>query len=184
MGQGHTWRDLFPARIVCQILVWPVLVRENRIGAVARQGLVEIVLDGCIEVDLALINQLHHRVSKHGLGDRRTVHDSVCRQRISLGVTDAVGMDIADLAVIDDRDGHSLGVGMGHDTAHFSVDGGAVGYCLCDCREGKAEGRKKHSQKRKNLFPRAHAITRSELGPASWVRSAKYSVPCSRRGWI
>ena len=89
----------------------PVLVRENRIGPIARQRLVEIVLDGRVEVELALIDQLHHRVGKHRLGERRAVHDGVRGQRISLGVADAVGLDIADLAVIDDRYGHAVGVG-------------------------------------------------------------------------
>ena len=78
MGQAHTRRDLFPARIVGEILVWPVLVRENRIGAIARQRLVQIVLDRRVEVELALIDQLHHRVCEHCLGERRAVHDGVC----------------------------------------------------------------------------------------------------------
>jgi hypothetical protein len=34
MVQAHAWRDLFPARIVCKVLVWPAFVRENRIGSI------------------------------------------------------------------------------------------------------------------------------------------------------
>src|ERR1700683_2566776 len=41
MSQAHTRRDLFPAWIVRQVLIWPVLVRENWIGAIARQRLIE-----------------------------------------------------------------------------------------------------------------------------------------------
>ena len=139
MGQAHPRRDLFPARIVGQILIGPVLVREHWIGAIARQRLVEIVLERRVEVQLALIDQLHHRVCKHRLGERRAVHDGVGGQRIAFGVTDAVGVDIADLAAIDHRNGHALGMGAGHDLAHFGVDGGAAGYRLCDGRE--REGR-------------------------------------------
>ena len=35
--------------VVGEILVGPVLVRENRIGAIARQRIVEIVLQRCVE---------------------------------------------------------------------------------------------------------------------------------------
>jgi hypothetical protein len=65
-------------------------------------------------------------------------------------------VNIADLAVIDDRNRHTLGVGAVHDLAHFGVDGGAVGYCLRERRDGKVEGGKKHSQKRKNRLSRSH----------------------------
>src|ERR1019366_6659116 len=58
---------------------------------------------------------------------------------------------------IDDRNGHTFGVGAVHDLTHFGVDGDAVGYALREGLDGKAEGRKKHSQKRKNRFPRSHS---------------------------
>ena len=152
MGQAHTRRDLFPARIVGQILIRPVLVRENRIGAIARQRLVEIVLDGRVEVELALIDQLHHRVCKNRLGQRRAVHDSVRGQRISLGVTDAIGMDIADLAVIDDRNGHAIGVGLGHNLADFGVDCGAARYGLSDGPTGRQKAAKSGANRGRTFF--------------------------------
>ena len=131
MGQAHARRDLLPARIVGQILVGSVLVRKDRIGAISRQRLVEIVLDRRVEVEFALIDQLHHRVGEHRLGERRAIHDRVGGQRIALGVADAVGVDIADLAVIDHRNGHAVGVGMGHDLLHFGVNGTIAWYaCL------------------------------------------------------
>ena len=40
-------------------------------------------------------------VSENRLGDRRSVHDSLGSQRITLGVADPVGMDVSDFAVID-----------------------------------------------------------------------------------
>ena len=33
---------------------------------------------------------------------------------------------VADLAVIDDRNGHAVGVGLRHDLAHFGVNGGPL----------------------------------------------------------
>ena len=48
-------------------------------------------------------------------------------------------MYIADLAVIDDRNGHAVGMGFGHDLLHFGVDGGAAGNRLRERREGKVE---------------------------------------------
>ena len=78
-------------------------------------------------LELALIDQLHHRVCEYRLGERRAVHDGVRGQRIALGVTDAVGVDIADLAVIDHRNGHALGVGMGHDLATSASMAAPVG---------------------------------------------------------
>jgi hypothetical protein len=87
-----------------------------------------------------LIDQLHHRVCKYRLGERSTVHDGVRSQRVSLGVSDAVRVDIADLTAVDHRNGHALRMGTGHDLAHFGVDGGAGRYPLCDSRDGNAEG--------------------------------------------
>src|SRR5580700_8767802 len=46
VGQTHTRSNLFPARVVSEVLVWSILVRKNRIGAIARQRTVEIVLNG------------------------------------------------------------------------------------------------------------------------------------------
>ncbi len=66
--------------------------------------------------------KLHHGVSENRLGHRRAIHDGVGSQRISLGVATAIGLDISDLTVIDDRNRHALGVGVGHDFAHFGVD--------------------------------------------------------------
>ena len=65
-------------------------------------------------------------------------------------------MEIADLAVIQDRNCHVPGAGVGHDLANFGADGGTVGYRLCGNRDRKAEGGEKHSQKRKSLLPRSH----------------------------
>jgi len=47
--------------------------------------------------------------------------------------------------VIDDRNGHAIGVGLGHDFAHLSVDGGGIRYRLYGSRDGKREGSRKHS---------------------------------------
>src|ERR1700674_4622737 len=143
VSQAHTRGDLFPARIVSEVLVRSVLVRKNWIGAIARQRTVEIVLNGSVEAELARIDQLHHRVCKHRLGERRAVHDSVCVQRISAGVTDTVSLHIINLAVIDDRNGYAFGAGLGHDLAHFCVDRGTARYRLCDDREGEAEDNQK-----------------------------------------
>src|SRR5580704_12811711 len=77
MCKAHTRRELFPTRIVSQILVRPVLVWENWIRTITRQRLVKIVLKRCIEPKLALINQLHHRVSKHCFREGCTVHNGV-----------------------------------------------------------------------------------------------------------
>ncbi len=96
MSQAHTRRDLFPAGVVGQILIRPVLVRENRIWAIARQRFVQIVLERRVELEPALIDQLHDRVCKDRLRERRAVHDRVRGQRVSFGVTDTVGADVAE----------------------------------------------------------------------------------------
>jgi hypothetical protein len=57
--------------------------------------------------------------------------------------------------MVDDRNGHAIGVGAGHDAAHFGVDRGAVGYGLCASRNGKAETSKKRSEQRKSSFQRS-----------------------------
>ena len=56
MRQAHTRRNLLPARIVRQVLIRPVLVRENRIGPIARQRLVQIVFDRRVQVQFALVD--------------------------------------------------------------------------------------------------------------------------------
>src|ERR1700684_4169036 len=122
MCKAHTRSELFPARIVSQILVRPVLVRKNWIGTITRQRIVEIVFKRSIEPELSLINQLQHRVSKHRFGEGRAVHNGVRGEWISLGVTDAVRVDVTDLTVIDNRNGHALGVGVRHDLADYGVD--------------------------------------------------------------
>jgi hypothetical protein len=45
---------------------------------------------------------------------------------ISLGIADPVRLHIADLTVIDYRDGHAVGVGVGHDFADFRVNRGSA----------------------------------------------------------
>ena len=135
MSQAHTRSDPLPAQIAGKILVWSIFVRKNRIRAIARQRLVEVVLNWSVKVKLALIDQLHHRVCEHRLGQRRGVHNGVCIERSSLGIADSIGLHIADLATIDDRNGHALGVGSVHDLAHFRVDRGAARNRLCNnCR--------------------------------------------------
>jgi len=124
----------------------------NWIGAITRQRIVEIVLNGCIELELALINQLHHRVCKHCLGEGRTIHNGVRGARISLGVTDAVGVDVTDLAVIDDRNGHALGVGVRHDLADFGVDWHAAGYGLSDGPTGMQKEAKSGAKRGRTFF--------------------------------
>jgi hypothetical protein len=98
-----------------------------------------------VEFEFALIHQLHYGVGENRLGHRRSVHDSVGSQRITLGVADSVGMDVSDFAVIDDRNRHTLGMGAGHHLAHFGVDDGAAGYRLCDRCDGAAQDSKKKS---------------------------------------
>src|SRR5450755_3827762 len=100
MGQAHARRDLYPAWIVGQILVRPVLIRKNWIGTIRRKRLVQVVLKWGVEFEFALIHHLHYGVSENRLGHRRSVHDSVGSQRITFGVADPIGMDVSDFAVI------------------------------------------------------------------------------------
>jgi hypothetical protein len=52
-------------------------------------------------------------------------------------------VNAAELAAIDHRNGHAVGVSLPRDVAHAGVNGGAVGYRLCNSRDGKAERGKK-----------------------------------------
>ena len=88
-------------------------------------------------MELALIDQLHHRVCEHCLGSRRTRHHGVRNQRISVGVTDTVCLQLTNLAMIDDRNGHPLGMGLGHDLVYFCVERGTSRYHLCNKRRRK-----------------------------------------------
>src|SRR5271154_3817105 len=90
VGQTHTRSDLFPTRIVGEVLVRAILVGKNWIRPIAGQRHVEISLDGSIEVDLTLIYQLHYRVREYSLCEGRPIHDCVRGQRISLDITDPV----------------------------------------------------------------------------------------------
>jgi hypothetical protein len=62
---------------------------------------------------LALSDQLQEGVGEDGLGRGSGVEDGIDRQRIALRVADAVGADMGDLAMIDDREGHAFGLGAG-----------------------------------------------------------------------
>ena len=55
---------------------------------------------------------------------------SAGEQRISLGIADAVGLDVNDFAVVDDSDGDAVGVGSRHELAHFGVNRGSARNCL------------------------------------------------------
>ena len=72
-------------------------------------------------------------------------------------------MDVTDPAAIDDRNGDALGVDVRHDLADFGVDCRAARYCLSDSPDGYAEGSKKGSKERKNLFQHAQGEVLSEL---------------------
>src|ERR1035438_2407672 len=154
MRKTHARRKFSPAWIVGKILVGSIFVMKDRIGAITWQWLVEIVFDRCVQLELSLINKLHHRVGKHGLGERRTVHDCVRGQRIALGVTDTVSVDVTDLAMIDDGKGHTIGVGARHDLAYLAVDRRALGYGLCSTYDGNTGSCKKDGQKQEHIFPR------------------------------
>src|SRR5579859_803991 len=54
MGEAHAGCDLLPAWINGQIGIRTVLVREDRIRAVGRQRMIEIIFDGSVEVELTL----------------------------------------------------------------------------------------------------------------------------------
>lgn len=82
-------------------------MRKHGIGATARQGLVEIGHNRRIELQLALINQLHHRIGNNSLGQRGSVHHGIDGQGVSVDVADPVGLHVDDAAMIDDRDGHA-----------------------------------------------------------------------------
>jgi hypothetical protein len=56
MGETHARPNLFPPQIAGQIRIRPVLVRKDRIRAVGWQRMVEIVFDGSVETEFALVN--------------------------------------------------------------------------------------------------------------------------------
>jgi hypothetical protein len=58
-------------------LLGGVLSREDRIGAIAWQWIIEIFLNRSIELKFALIDQLHYCVCKDRLGKRRAIHHGV-----------------------------------------------------------------------------------------------------------
>ena len=69
MRQAHARRYLFPARIICQILIGAILVGKDRVRAIGRQWPIQVILDRSVQLQFALIHQLHHRVREDRLGD-------------------------------------------------------------------------------------------------------------------
>ncbi len=122
MGQDHARRDLLPARIVGEILVRAVFVGLGGIGSVARQGIVEIGGQWRVELEPVLVDQLQDGEGEDRLGQGGAVHDGVGLQRITLGVADAVGLDVLHAAVVDQGDRQALGMGLGEDLVGFGVD--------------------------------------------------------------
>ncbi len=125
-------------------------------GAVLRQRLVEIVFDGRVELELALIDELHYGVGEYSFGERSAVHQGVGIQRISVRVTDAVSIHIADLSAIDHGDGESVGMGARENRFCLGVDRRTAGDGLRNSRTGEADGGQQRSNMVRSNFPRTH----------------------------
>jgi hypothetical protein len=78
------------------------------------------------------------------LGERRSIHDRLSGQRISLGITNTVGV--------------AVGTGASHHFAHFGIDRRAVRNALWGNRDGQADGSKSTTKSGKELrLPESHS---------------------------
>jgi hypothetical protein len=122
VGKRHARRDGAPAFVASQIAIGTVLGQMSLPLAVTDQGLVEVVGERRVEIQLALVYQRQRAVSHHCLGERCAVHHRVGLERIALGVACAVRLHVGQSATIYHGDRHAVGARFGHGGAHPCID--------------------------------------------------------------
>jgi hypothetical protein len=91
---------------------------------------------------------------------------TVSRRRVSFGVSDAVRVNIADLAAINHRDGHTLRISSDHDLADLGIDGSASEILWAIAVKGTQKaGRSTAQTSRKNSSAHSHDDNPSMTGP-------------------
>ena len=98
VAEQHAQGDLFVARIASQI----------RISRIFRQRLGKILVDGLVEIENFFFDQLHDHVAKNAFAQRSRDHHGIrCQRQSPLFVADAVGFQIRNFPIVENRDAHA-----------------------------------------------------------------------------
>ena len=116
---------------------------------VLAEGLAEVLLDRRVEIERATLNEAHDNGREGRLGERGGGHYGVSREREFLfGVAHAVGLEIDDLATMEERDASTGDMRGSPQAVHGRID-------LCRCKVAPVRasdcgllrrGRKQHTR--------------------------------------
>ena len=113
VAEQHSCGNALVARVVGQICIIRVF----------RQRLWQILIDRLVQIQDSFAYQFHRQVRERHLGKRSCGHHRVHRQRqILLFVPKAIGFQMSDLPVIEDRNSHACDLRGLHQPRHCAIE--------------------------------------------------------------